>query len=173
MEIVKGTVNDIEELEHLYNDLNDYLALHTNYPGWIKGIYPVKETAVLGIEEKNLYVIRTEKGIAGSVIINNIPESGYANVDWGIDLDYKNIHVIHTLTVHPEYLKKGIGKKLMEFIVKYSEELQIKAIRLDVFEKNMPAISLYKKYGFQYIDTVDLGYGKYGLDRFELYQKLL
>ena len=34
--------------------------------------------------------------------------------------------------------------------------------KLDVYEKNEPAIRLYQKCGFQYIDTVDLGYGKYG-----------
>ncbi len=46
-------------------------------------------------------------------------------------------------------------------------------IRLDVYEKNQPAINLYRKYDFAYIDTVDLGYSEYGLENFELYQKLL
>jgi RimJ/RimL family protein N-acetyltransferase len=44
---------------------------------------------------------------------------------------------------------------------------------LDVYEGNIPAISLYEKYGFKYIDTVDLGLGNYGLDWFRLYEKLL
>lgn len=61
----------------------------------------------------------------------------------------------------------------MEFALEQSREEKIKAIRLDVYEKNTPAISLYRKYGFHYIDTVDLGYGEFGLDNFELYQKLL
>lgn len=173
MEITKGTKRDIKELESLYNDLNDYLAVEINYPGWIKGVYPVEETAASGIEEGNLYVIREKNSIIGSVILRHNPEAAYSKADWGIDLDYQDIFVICTLAVHPDYLKKGVGKKLMEFIIQYSEELCMKAIRLDVFEKNIPAISLYQKYGFQYIDTVDLGYGKYGLDKFELYQKLL
>ena len=63
--------------------------------------------------------------------------------------------------------------QLMDFIISHAEAEGAKAVRLDVYEKNLPAIRLYRKYGFQYIDTVDLGYGKYGLDRFELYQKLL
>lgn len=61
----------------------------------------------------------------------------------------------------------------MEFALEQSREEKIKAIRLDVYEKNTPAISLYRKYGFRYIDTVDLGYGEFGLDNFELYQKLI
>lgn len=61
----------------------------------------------------------------------------------------------------------------MGFILEYGKENNIKAIRLDVFEKNKPAINLYKQYGFQFIDKVDLGYGHYGLEYFELYQKIL
>ena len=49
----------------------------------------------------------------------------------------------------------------------------MKAVRLDVYEKNTPAVRLYEKLGFQYVDTVDLGYSEYGLDRFRLYQHLL
>ncbi|WP_280634056.1 hypothetical protein [Tissierella pigra] len=33
-----GQANDIDKLEQLYNDLNDYLAKAVNYPGWLKGI---------------------------------------------------------------------------------------------------------------------------------------
>lgn len=61
----------------------------------------------------------------------------------------------------------------MEFIIRHSEQQHMKAIRVDVYEKNVPAISLYEKYGFQYIDTVDLGYSEFGLDEFKLYQKLI
>jgi hypothetical protein len=39
--IETGKTEDINELEKLYNDLNDYLAEHINYPGWKKGIYHV------------------------------------------------------------------------------------------------------------------------------------
>ena len=43
----------------------------------------------------------------------------------------------------------------------------------DVDEKNAPAIRLYEKFGFCYIDTVDLGYSDYGLEKFKLYQRIL
>lgn len=173
MRIEKGSLDDINELECLYNDLNDYLETHTNFPGWRKGIYPVKETAIAGIEEGNLFVMRNDKHILGSVILRHIPESAYSKADWKAELEYEDIFVIYTLAVHPIYLSKGVGKALMDFIIQYSKDLNMKAIRLDVYEKNTPAISLYKRYGFQYIDTIDLGYSAYGLDKFELYQKIL
>lgn len=62
---------------------------------------------------------------------------------------------------------------VMEYIIDLAEKESMKASRLDVYEKNIPAIRLYEKHGFQYIDTVDLGYSQYGLDRFRLYQYIL
>ena len=62
---------------------------------------------------------------------------------------------------------------MLEYILAHAAQAQVRAIRLDVYEKNMPAIRLYEKLGFQYMDTVDLGYGMYGLDRFRLYQRLI
>ena len=56
--VESGTFADIDELERLYDDLNDYLSATTNYPGWIKGIYPVRENAVAGIENNTLFVVR-------------------------------------------------------------------------------------------------------------------
>ena len=64
-------------------------------------------------------------------------------------------------------------KKLISFACELGKELHMKAIRLDVYENNIPAIKLYEKFGFNYIDTIDLGLGDYGLHRFRLYEKIL
>ncbi len=171
--IEKGTLRDADELGRLYDDLNDFLACHTNYPGWKKNVYPTRDDAVEGIEEGNLFVARTEGKIVGTVILRHRPESAYALVNWQSDWDYSNILVIYTFAVHPEYLNKHVGKQIMNFILEYAEEMKMKAIRLDVYQKNIPAIRLYESCGFQYIDTVDLGYSEYGLDLFKLYQCIL
>ncbi|MFJ7649406.1 GNAT family N-acetyltransferase [Lysinibacillus sp. NPDC097279] len=173
MRIEKGTEHNLEEIESLYNDLNDYLETHINYPGWKKGVYPIKETAQNGIQEGNLYVMQDGDHIVGTVILRHEQEAAYSTANWHNNFDDEDILVVNTFAVHPTYLNKGLGTKLMDFIIQHSKEMNIKAIRLDVYEKNKPAIKLYRKYGFDYIDTIDLGYSKYGLDKFELYQKLL
>lgn len=61
----------------------------------------------------------------------------------------------------------------MNFAESFGLQNNIKAIRLDVYEKNTPAIKLYEHCGYQYISTVDLGLGCYGLEWFKLYEKLL
>ncbi|WP_455716866.1 GNAT family N-acetyltransferase [Anaerosporobacter sp.] len=168
-----GNVKDIDELEQLYNELNDYLAAGTNYPGWKKDVYPIREDAAKGIEEGYLYVARYNDKIVGTIILNHEPEDAYSKANWTIEADYSDVVVVHTFVVHPDYLKEGIGQKLMEFATSHSKEMKAKAIRLDVYEKNIPAIKLYEKLGYQYIDTIDLGYGEYGLDWFKLYEKVL
>lgn len=81
--------------------------------------------------------------------------------------------VIYTFVVKPSYLKNGIGQKMLEFASELGSNTKINALRLDVYEKNTPAIRLYEKCGFQYIATVSLGLEDCGLDWFLLYEKLL
>ncbi|MFV0581825.1 MAG: GNAT family N-acetyltransferase [Parabacteroides gordonii] len=171
--IESGTTADIDELEKLYDDLNDYLSATTNYPGWIKGIYPIREDAVAGIENNTLFVVRHDGKIAGSIILDHHPDEAYNNVRWKIEADYSRIFVIRTFVVHPSFLKMGIGRALIDYSFKLAQQSGIKSIRLDVCENNLPAISLYEKCGFEYIDTVDLGFGNYGLDWFKLYEKFV
>ena len=73
--IEKGTTEDVDELENLYDALNDHLSRAVNYPGWIKGIYPVRETAEDAIKEGSLFVLRIDGLIAGSIILNHTPEA--------------------------------------------------------------------------------------------------
>ncbi|MGL4849615.1 MAG: hypothetical protein ACRC28_11960 [Clostridium sp.] len=56
--IILGTEEDIDEIELLYNELNDSLEEGINYPGWKKGVYPTREDAIKGIDEGNLYIAK-------------------------------------------------------------------------------------------------------------------
>ncbi|WP_321385527.1 GNAT family N-acetyltransferase [uncultured Enterococcus sp.] len=166
-----ATQLDIEELDKLYTTTIDYLNQHTNHPGWQKDVYPVRETAVTGINEKSLYVVRQENQIVGSIILNHKAEPAYQQAKWSIDADDKEVMVVHTFIVHPNFSKQGIGEKILLAACKLALEKQMKAVRLDVFRGNAPAIRLYEKCGFSYVDTVDLGLSDYGLDYFKLYEK--
>lgn len=46
-------------------------------------------------------------------------------------------------------------------------------IRLDVYKNNDTSINLYKKCGFKYVDTVDLGIGIPELVWFKLYELII
>lgn len=171
--IEKGRVDNIDELERLYDDLNDYLESGINYAGWKKGVYPTRVEATNGVEKGDLFVAKIDGKIVGSIILNHEPDDSYYNVKWAFDSDYSDVFVVHTFVVHPKFLKCNVGKTLMDFAEKYSMELKAKAIRLDTYENNIPAIRLYEKCGYNYVDTVDLGLGEYGLEWFKVYEKML
>ena len=173
VEIKKGTMKNLDELERLYNELNDALSEGTNYPGWIKGIYPIRENALKGIEDGNLFIAECNGKIVGSIILSHEPEDGYEKVQWDIEAECDEIIVIRTFVVHPDYFKQKVGFSLMKFAEEEAERCNMKSIRLDVYENNMPAIKLYEKMGYKYLDTIDLGLGHYGLDWFKIYEKII
>lgn len=173
MQIRKGSNADIEKVSALYDAICGHLESHTNYCGWRQGIYPAREDAAAGIEEQALWVADIDGRIAGTLILRHTPEEAYALADWDTALEYSEILVLYTFAVHPDFLHQGIGRQMLEFVLDYAAGENMKAVRLDVYEKNTPAIRLYEQMGFGYVDTVDLGYSAYGLKRFRLYQRML
>lgn len=64
------------------------------------------------------------------------------------------------ICVGDEYQGKGIGKKLMEMLVKEAEERGKKGLRLTVMKENHRAIALYKRFGFHIIGEAPDPYGE-------------
>ncbi|MGE7981468.1 GNAT family N-acetyltransferase [Solibacillus sp. NPDC093137] len=60
---------------------------------------------------------------------------------------------IHRLIVHPDHFRKGIAQKLLTFI---EGQFDIKTIIVATGSKNTPAITLYKKNGFQVTKEVQV-----------------
>lgn len=173
LQVELGNKNNLDAIEQLYDASVDHLTQTINYPGWQKGKYPNRDTATVGIENGTLYVVKQEEEIIATVILDHHVEDGYHGAKWGIEAKDTEVLVIHTLVVHPNCLNVGIGKKIMNFIIDLAMTTQMKAIRLDIYSKNDPARKLYEKYGFKYIDRVDLGRRDVGLAWFDLYEKLL
>ena len=173
MRIEPATPADIDEVAALYDALIDHLESTVNYPGWRKGLYPTRETAQAAADNGTLYVAREEGGIIGSIVLSHRPEAAYGEGRWGIDASYDDIIVIHTLSVRPDHLKHGVARRLMEFAAQFARQRAMKAIRLDVSERNLPAIALYEKCGYRCVGTVDLRLGIPGMKWYRLYELVL
>lgn len=175
MQITKGTAGDQEELSALYDDLIDHLEATVNYPGWRKGIYPTAETARAGISEGTLFVARerADGPIAGTVVLNHLPEEAYGGEPWGIDCPEEEAVVIHTLALHPDWLGHGVGQALMDFAAQHARQTGAVTVRLDVSEHNAPAIALYERCGYRRVSKVNLGLPYEHLKWFYLYELVL
>ncbi|SFL57872.1 Acetyltransferase (GNAT) family protein [Gracilibacillus orientalis] len=53
---------------------------------------------------------------------------------------------IHRLIVHPNHFRKGIAQRLLTFL---ETNFEVRAIKVATGSKNTPAISFYKKNGFE------------------------
>lgn len=171
--IKKAVEADVDGIEKLYEDICDYLEMHKNYPGWKKGVYPVRFDAEKALMKNALYIARIEGKTAGTIILKHEPEDGYKQGKWLVKNDYRYIYVVYTLAVHPNFLKCGVGKELLMFAEQVARKEGCVSIRLDVVKGNIPAERLYQKCGYQLIGTVSLGYEEYGLPWYHLYEKVL
>lgn len=171
--IKKAVEADVDGIEKLYEDICDYLEMHKNYPGWKKGVYPVRFDAEKALMKNALYIARIEGKTAGTIILKHEPEDGYKKGKWLVKDDYRYIYVVYTLAVHPNFLKCGVGKELLMLAEQVARKEGCVSIRLDVVKGNIPAERLYQKCGYQLIGTVSLGYEEYGLPWYHLYEKVL
>ncbi|MCX5781233.1 MAG: ribosomal protein S18-alanine N-acetyltransferase [Elusimicrobia bacterium] len=56
---------------------------------------------------------------------------------------------IVNIAVHPDFRSKGLGKKILEFILESAKKDGIKKVFLEVRSQNTSAQSLYKSFGFK------------------------
>lgn len=58
------------------------------------------------------------------------------------------VHILNLATI-PDFRRQGVATSLMNFCIEFSIQAGVKALTLEVRKSNLPAISFYKKYGFE------------------------
>ena len=76
----------------------------------------------------------------------------------------KNKSYISNVSVLQEYYGQGLAKDMLRKIIKFSENRRVSFIELEVNIDNIPAIKLYKKFGFVYNDGLELQFIKMSLN---------
>ena len=76
-----------------------------------------------------------------------------------------------TLDIALDQRRRGIGKKLLEFAHSYLRERGLKEVFLETAVNNKPALSLYKKSGYQPLRTLKKYYPD-GADAVRMGKKL-
>ena len=69
---------------------------------------------------------------------------GYGGMYTVLDEGY-----VTNIGVLPDYRRKGIGAKIVNSLIDYSKENSLAFLSLEVRVSNIPAISLYKSFGFK------------------------
>lgn len=77
------------------------------------------------------------------------------------------------MAVHPDFKNRGVASRMLDYAIDYGKKLDYKTIRIDVCIENIPAISLYQKYGFKNVGKVDFDRGRDEVLWFYLYEYLI
>ena len=151
----KGEEKDVESIVKIYDGILLNEENGKSHIGWIRGVYPVENTAKDALAAGELFVAEENGKILASARINKTQVCEYKNACW----KYKNVPddkvmVLHTLVVSPFYEGKGIGTKFVKFYEKYAVENNCPYLRMDTNEKNTMARKLYEKLGYSEADII-------------------
>ncbi len=140
---------------------------------WQKNVHPSHALLWDSILNHELYVYEDDNEIVGACVMNHLYNPAYKNVPWGIEGMDEEIGIIHVFAVSPKHFRKGIGRKMLQSLIAYASKQQLKAIRLDVFKTNAPAIALYQNVGFTFRKGMNMTVPNIGEEQFEFYEYIL
>ena len=172
MNIRKCDLNDLNILTEFYTEVVNHLVKTVNYPRWMPGIYPCRDSISDAIKSGFQYGAFDEKGnVLGAFVFNEDPAGNYDVGNWERVLKSGEYMVIHTLATRIDSYGRGVATKMVQFCISYAKNNGYKALRLDVVPDNYPAIKLYEKCGFVFAGEKDLQRGFEHIPTFCLYGK--
>lgn len=165
MKIVLATIKDLGDIKNMYTKIVG--NMYTNGITIWNQDYPNEEFES-DIKNKNLYLLKEDNNILGAFVTyeHTNPEK---NIEW------KNTkakaYFLTRVGVNVDYLRQGIGKKLIEEACDIAHKRGAGYLRLLVSEFNHPAIKLYSKCKFNKLKGIheekiseDLVLNEYGFE---------
>ena len=169
----KAEEKDIKELGTMYDLIIDQQEICSTSPKWTKGVYPTEATIGEEVRKGEVLVALEGDRIVGAVIRNHVKAPGYEKAPWKIDPADNEVFFIHTLGIHPDYQKRGVGRKLVAAVEDDGRACGMKAVRLDVILQNTPSKALFMASGYNYLGTFTLIYDSVEPQPFMLFEKIL
>lgn len=141
---------DLNEVECIFHEILDKEAATVSYSNWIKGKYPTRAHAELALQQGTLYVGEDETGrLYGCANLNHLQLEEYAKIPWQYEAEGDEVFVIHMLCIRPDQAGKGRGKGFVTFAEELARSRGCKAVRIDTYEGNTPAATLYQSLGYR------------------------
>lgn len=168
-----ANVDEYENVRAFYHELIDDLVKEEFGAGWKKDIYPAPEFLQESIAAQELYLAEMDGQIISVMVVNHKYNEGYKEVKWSIDVADEELLVIHALGVSVKYAGRGIAKQMVQTVFDLAKENEIKTVRLDVLDGNLPALKCYTKMGFTYVDTLQMFYEDTGWTKYEVFEYIV
>lgn len=144
--IRKAAKTDLEAVVRIYEEIIAEEEKGNCCIGWVRGIYPTRETAEAALQNGSLYVLEADGVVVASARIDHEQPPAYATVPWHQQLPPEKVLVLHTLTVSPAAAGHGHARTIMSFYEAMARE-QGCCMRIDTNVKNS-AQHFYFKLGY-------------------------
>lgn len=172
MEIRKCTVNEAAVVGEFYENTVKFMDDNgVNYPKWLYKIFPSTKYAIDAARAGNQFICTDGENILAAFVLCEDPEGDYSKGAWSQNLEIGEFLVLHAFAVAPNYWRRGLGKKIIEFCTNYAAEKNYRALRLDIVPENFPAKKLYEACGFKFVGAANLGREFSGIPKFCMYER--
>lgn len=114
--------------------------------------YPNRNAFIDDIKNNELLVFTKGDLLVGCIALCTKMDDVYKDVKW-LTKDVKSLYV-HRLAVDPQFQKKGIGKKLMDYAEDFAKKNNFISVRLDTFSKNKNNMRFYERRGYKRLEKV-------------------
>lgn len=152
--IRKATMEDVEAISRIYEDIHTEEEAGRMTIGWIRGVYPTKETAVTSINKDEMYVEELDGVVTACARINDEQVPEYADAAWTCDAPDDKILVLHTLVVDPACKGQGSGSRFVRFYEEEALRLGRPVLRMDTNARNTAARRMYARLGYREVGIV-------------------
>ena len=166
----KADIDEFMFIKDFYWNLIDLMSDQSDKIGWKKGIYPTDSFLKESLSKGELFTLKKDNQLYGCVILNSKCNEGYANIPWSIDCHQDDVLIPHVLAVSPKFQGMGIGKQLVEEILKYARSIYKKTVRLDILGINDIAEKLYTKCGFHFVQAKTMFYEDTGWTEYKMFE---
>ena len=151
MNIRRAKLFDLPGVAGVYEETHAAEEAGKITTGWVRGVYPVRETAEAALQRGDLFVLEEDNKIYGAAVINQIQVDVYESAPWQYDGE---VCVLHTLVISPRTQGKGYGRRFVNFYEEYALDHSLYELRIDTNAKNTRARDMYACLGYREIAVV-------------------
>ena len=144
-----ATMADLDQVAAIYDRIHTEEEAGRSTVGWIRGVYPTRQTALASIQAGDLFVAEEDGQIVATAKINQEQVPVYASAAWSREAKPQEVMVLHTLVVDPRCSGRGYGTAFVAFYEEYAGAHGCAYLRMDTQEMNRGARRLYASLGYR------------------------
>lgn len=152
--IRRAAGHDVDAIEQTHLELAIYERRNDSHLShWISGVYPSRSMIRRACAKQEMYAFHEGRELRASMVFTRNQPEEYRHVNWKIHAFPKGVAVATMLCVPPRYFGYGYGMQMLHDAIKRAKRMRLRALRLDVWTGNTPAVALIERLGFVRVDT--------------------